>query len=543
MRRIACMAAGLFLACAFSACDPRAPETVALPADNLAALEPAVREALAAARARFDAAATAKPERSALALSWGELGMAYHAQDLHGQAEISYRNAALLAPSEARWRYLRGVALRDAGRLDEAITEFETALRLAPDAATRIHLGRALLEAGRPDAARSQFEEAGKVASARAASLAGIGKVELAKGNAREAVNAFEESLRLWPTASRLHQPLAMAYRSLNDEAKAAEHLRQHVANGLEPGFEDPHVEQVRNRTAGARVHLARGARASAAGRLDLAEAAYRDAIKADPRNSEARSNLGAVLANQGRDADARAALEEAVRLDERNANAQFGLGLLYDRQGVERLARDHYERAVALDARNVRARLFLADAHMRDGHPEAAIPLYREALAANPPDPVARNALAMALARDRKWRDARAVLEEGFDGTMQDAARVNALARILAAAPDSAARDAARALALARRLFEATRAPEAGQTFAMAMAESGDFDRAASLQRATLAIAGPSGAWDPRAFVQANLALYERRKPAREPWPENHPEFNPSRVQASARTTAASSR
>ncbi len=327
-----------------------------------------------------------------------------------------------------------------------------------------------------------------------------------------------------------------MAYRGMKDEAKAAGELRLHVANGLEPGFPDPLVDALRQRVAGARAHLARGARAAAAGRFDLAESAFRDAIKADPRNAQAHSNLGVALANQGRDAEARAALEEAVRVDERNANAQFGLGLLYDRQGAERLARDHYERAVVLDSGNMRARLFLADAYMRDGRAAAAVPLYKEVLAASSTDPAARMALAMSLARDRKWREARAVLEEGFDGSIEDAPRANALARILAAAPDERARDGARALALSRRLFEATHAPEAGLTFAMAMAETGEYERAAGLQRATLVLADRANATEARPFILANLALYEQRKPAREPWPANHPIFNPRHVQAAAR-------
>ncbi len=69
-----------------------------------------------------------------------------------------------------------------------------------------------------------------------------------------------------------------------------------------------------------------------------------------------------------------------------------------------------------------------------------------------------------------------------------------------------------------------------------MAMAETGEYERAASLQRATLVLADRANATDARPFILANLALYEQRKPAREPWPANHPIFNPRHVQAAAR-------
>jgi tetratricopeptide (TPR) repeat protein len=533
----------LVICLALLACAPRPPETASLPPDDLAALEPAVRDALVAARARFDSTLATKPDRAAVAAAWGELGMSYQAQDVHGQALICYRNAATLAPGEARWQFLLGLVSRDAGRLDDAIAALEAAAKIAPDSATRLYLGQARLQAGHVDAARTLFEEVAKDPQSRAAALAGIGKAALAQGRAREAVEALEESLKLWPTATRLHQPLAMAYRALNEEAKASEHLRLHVANGLEPAFPDPLVDALRSRAAGVRVHLARGARSAAAGRFDLAEAAFRDAVKADPRNVEAQANLGAAIANQGRSAEARTVLEGAVRLDERNANAQFGLAVLYDREGLERLARDHYERAVALDAENLRARFFLADARMRDGHADTAIPLYREVVAKSPADPAARVALAMALVRERKWRDARTVLEDGFDGSVTDLARANALARILAAAPDPASREGSRALDLARRVFEAARAPETGQTLAMAMAETGDYERAASLQRATLALIERQGGTAPKAYVRANLSLYEQRKPSREPWPADHPDFSPRRVLPQPARAAASSR
>src|SRR4029079_10513848 len=81
----------------------------------------------------------------------------------------------------------------------------------------------------------------------------------------------------------------------------------------------------------------------------------------------------------------------------------------------------------------------------------------------------------------------ARTVLESAFAAQQDNYAIANALARLLATAPDDALRDGARALELARSVFTATRSPEVGQTYAMPLAETGNFTEAVKLQQETL--------------------------------------------------------
>ena len=147
-------------------------------------------------------------------------------------------------------------------------------------------------------------------------------------------------------------------------------------------------------------------------------------------------------------------------------------------RQGDDARAAWEYEAALKLDPSQQQARIYLADLRMRTDNPDQAASLYRGAVDASPSDRP-RMSLALAYVKARHYADARQVLEIGIATASENTSFLNALARILAAAPDASLRDGPRALQMARALFEATRSPDVGQTYAMALAETGDFERA----------------------------------------------------------------
>jgi len=60
-----------------------------------------------------------------------------------------------------------------------------------------------------------------------------LGQVALARRDFRAAAEHLEAALAAVPEASRLHVPLAMAYRGLGDRARAEEHLAKAGAVGL----------------------------------------------------------------------------------------------------------------------------------------------------------------------------------------------------------------------------------------------------------------------------------------------------------------------
>ncbi|MBI5597827.1 MAG: DUF2723 domain-containing protein [Elusimicrobia bacterium] len=88
---------------------------------------------------------------------------------------------------------------------------------------------------------------------------------------------------------------------------------------------------------------------AAAAGDWAGAEAAYRQALRADPARAEAWTNLGAVLDRMGRAAEARAAHERAAALAPGSYQSRFNLGsLLYRASDFAGAARE-FSAAAAL--------------------------------------------------------------------------------------------------------------------------------------------------------------------------------------------------
>ena len=517
------------VALAFSVVACGRPELVAIPPTDTSKLEPAVRNAIATAQSAFDAIQARNPSSAELAEAYGQFALVYHAQDLGVPAEAAYRNAHALAPRDKRWPYLLGHLYADSGRVPEAIAMFEVARQIdGNDIPTQISLARLYLSAGELDKAAALFQQALPNADARAAALAGLGKVALAKGDYRDAVDKLEGALKLMPAAARLRQPLAMAYRGLGDTVKAEANLAHYVPGGDEPGVADPIVDQLSAKVVVSRVLLRRGQSYGREGRFDLAEQALRAAVASDPTNPEAIANLGISLANLGRTAEAQSRLQESLRLDDSNALVHFNLAVVYDRQGLDAQAVAEYEAALRRDPGDVQARTYLADLKMRLGKADEAAALYREALQKFGNSPRLEMSVALALIRGQHIGEARKVLERAVSEYPQSPDLVNALARLLATAPDAKVRDGKRALAMVKALFDATRSLAVGQTYAMAFAETGNFTEAVKLQQETIIGYERSGTPVDKAFLARNLALYQRQQPARQGWSFDDPVFQP---------------
>ncbi len=177
-------------------------------------------------------------------------------------------------PQNPRARTNLGIALLEAGRLPEAVAQFEESLRPQPDnAATRLNLCHALTQLGR----------------------------------AAEAVPHGEAALRLNPGSVNARINLAHALRQLDRTTEAAALLAEALA--LQPDAAD-----VPAPLAAACLEL--GNRAASAGDYAAAIARYRQALAAVPGHLRARNNLANALLLTGQVPEAIQQYEAVLRQD-----------------------------------------------------------------------------------------------------------------------------------------------------------------------------------------------------------------------------------
>ncbi len=411
------------------------------------------------------------------AAALAEFAQTLHAYELHGAAAQAYELAleGALAPNAGAglaWRYLQARAYHALGDLRRAVAGYLGVLEGAPlDATARSWLAYAYYESGDSASAAGAARAARGLRPGDPAALARLRQIALGERRFDEAVELLAAALAASPEATRLHVPLALAYRGAGDRARAEENLARRGSVGVAPA--DPLVQALDARRRGSRSHLVRGRTAFAVGRYAEAAAEFRAALAAAPQDAAAHVNLASALAFLGDHATALELYRRALALEPENRDARFNLGSLLLRTGDAGSARRHLEAAASHPA-DVVAQLELARAlAATDAHADAHA-LLAGLDAPNPVDyrvDLLRGELLLAQGLEAA---ALAVLRLGVARLPGSAPLRAALCRLLAAAPDRSLRDGERALALARELEGESASAEHAELRSLALAEIG---------------------------------------------------------------------
>jgi tetratricopeptide (TPR) repeat protein len=475
----------------------------------------------------LQAALDRKAPAGELAAVFGEMGKLLTAAEYYDAAEMCLRNAQRLDPGDMRWPYFLGHVFRYRSDPANAASFFEQALARAPqDVPSLVWLAEMNLARDRPDDADASLRKAQTLGSSSAAVLYGLGRVALAKQDYTQAVKNLEAALAIHPQASRLHYPLALAYRGLGNREKAEEHLR--LRGEVEPPADDPLLAGMAGLLQNASAYEARASQALGARQWADAAANLKKALELAPDNAFSHLNLGTAIYMQG---DADGALDhyrEAVRLSPNLARAHFAIGVLMESRGQDAEAIKSFSAAIASDAGYAEPRFSLANALRRSGRVQESLSQYDEVLRLDPAMSQASFGYAMGLVRLGRYQEARARFESAMKTFPDQPGFPHALARLLAAAPDDRVRDGARAISIMNGLVKTQQTIAMAETMAMALAESGRFDDAAKWQRDAIRAAAETKRDDLVRRLAANLRLYENGQPCRTPWTNDDPVHHP---------------
>ena len=469
----------------------------------------------------------AQSPASTLANAYGEMGKLLLAAEYFDAAEACFANAGTLAPSEMRWPYYLGHAFRRGNRNEQAAEAFTRALTLKPDdVPSLVWLAEIRLASNRADEAQRLLDSARAIEPQSGAALYGLGRAALARQDYVAAVKYLEAALTIAPTATRIHYPLALAYRGLGNRQQAEAHLRARGEVDLPPT--DPLMSEVAGLLQNAAAFEARGSQALTARDWPTAVEQLSKAIEIAPRNAYTHLNLGTAFYMQ-RNADR--ALEqyrEAVRLMPSLARAHFGIGVVMETRGQDQAAIEAFTAAVMNDPEYIEAQFSLANALRRTGRVEESLPHYAEVLRINPAVSQASFGYAMGLVRLGRYQEARDRLDRDMRAFPDQLGFAHALARVLAAAPEDRIRNGKRAHALLTELLKNQRTPALAESMAMAQAELGKFMDAVEWQRMAIDLARRAGRTDSMTHLTETLALYESGRPCRTPWTNDDPVHHP---------------
>jgi tetratricopeptide (TPR) repeat protein len=252
-----------------------------------------------------------------------------------------YRTILKLNPAAWLAHSNLGILLAAAGRLPEAIAEYQEALRLSPEnAQAHNNLGNAFNQTGQTAEAIGQYRQALRLEPRFAEAHNGLGSVLARDGHLREASAEYEEAIRSKPALAAPHINLGnIRFQEHRDDAAIAlyrEGLR------LNPGSAEAHCCLG---TALERKHLVTEA-------IDE----YREALRIAPDLADAHNDLGNALLGRGQSAEAIVEYREALRIAPQVAEIHRNLAVALYRSGRAAEAAEQFAAALRINPGDVQA-------------------------------------------------------------------------------------------------------------------------------------------------------------------------------------------
>lgn len=283
----------------------------------------------------------------------GNFGMVLHAYELHEEAALCYRRAALLDSQNHRWAYYLGLTLTTTGDHQEAGRWLQRAAGLnASYIPGQIALAQARLNAGDAAAARQIARECIRQDSRSAGAYLVLGSALSKEGDFLQAAVELRRALDLAPGLAPAHYALALAERALGNHEEAKRELALHEKHRRDGAQQDdPLLDSVRS--------------------LNFSPAAI--------------SRRAAALINQGRFFEAIQQYQLAIRTDSTHEPSYAAMIALYGRLRMFTNAVEVYRQAVEVSENFYDVHFNYAVVNLDNQHFPEAEEAFRKVLAHDP--------------------------------------------------------------------------------------------------------------------------------------------------------------
>ena len=229
--------------------------------------------------------------------------------------------------------------------------------------------GVALLASARPSEAIEHFEEAVRIKPRCAVAHNNWGNALLTLDRQSEAVEHFEEAVRIKPDLADAHINWGNALLALDRQSEAIKHYQR--ALRIKPDY--------------AEIYYNWGNALFSLGRHQEAVERYKQALQIKADHADAHLNLGNSMSGLGRHAEALQHFEQAARLKPDYAEAQTNWGIALSALGRKLEAIEHYQQALRIQPDCFTAHNNWGNAFSELGRPSEGIEHYEQALRIKP--------------------------------------------------------------------------------------------------------------------------------------------------------------
>jgi tetratricopeptide (TPR) repeat protein len=314
--------------------------------------------------------------------------------------------AEQLDPADARWPYLRGLALI-LEQPERGLEALRHAAQLKPSLSNRLRLAEESLKLDQIDEAENLFTTLHDESPENPRVQLGMGMV-LARRERWPDAAPYLKLASEHPTARR-SGPVALAavYARLGNTA-AAERENQRAADArADVPWPDPILADVERREVALQPRIDRALRMIREGQLDEADELLTDIVQKRPESDEAHLTLAKLHIRRNRMDDAEKQLREAIRLNPGQIEAHFLLGGVHMVRQEYPAAEQCYRRAIELRPAYAAAHFALGECYRKRNMNQAAMSAFRDTIRCRPDHVGAQVELADLLLHDGKTEEA----------------------------------------------------------------------------------------------------------------------------------------